>query len=157
MTATEVNPAVIPRKVIPPHYFFAALLLMTLLGALGGGGLLGASWRWLGALIAFAAVSVAALAARQFARAGTEIRPLSRSTALVTDGMFRWSRNPMYVSMITGLVGVALMLDSVAPWAAIPFFAALLHYRFVRHEEALMEQTFGQPYRDYRERVRRWV
>jgi protein-S-isoprenylcysteine O-methyltransferase Ste14 len=58
--------------------------------------------------------------------------------------------------MITALVGVAMLLDRAIAWLVIPPFAALLYYRFVRHEEALMAQTFGTAYLDYKARVRRW-
>ena len=71
--------------------------------------------------------------------------------------MFRFSRNPMYVGMFAGLAGIALMLDRDLPWLVLPAFIALIYLRFVRHEEALMAEQFGQAYLDYKARVRRWV
>lgn len=146
-----------PPRILPPHYFLLAIALMLGLALIDpSAGVLG-SWRWLGAVPFVAAFAVATIARRQFETVGTEIRPLHPSSALVTDGPFRFSRNPMYASMLVGLAGVALMLDRITPWLVIPPFAALLYYRFVRHEEAHMERTFGAAYLDYKARVRRWL
>lgn len=155
-TMGETQPR--PPRVIPPHYFLLAIGLMLGLAMVDPTvGVLGSPWRWCGAVPFLAGFAVATIARRQFEAAGTEIRPLHRSSALVTDGMFRFSRNPMYVAMLAALAGVALMLDRVGPWLVIPPFVAWLYYRFVRHEEALMEKTFGAAYLAYKSRVRRWL
>lgn len=69
--------------------------------------------------------------------------------------MQRYSRLAHY--FLVALVGVALLLDRFIPWLVIPPFVAPLYYRFVRHEEVLMERIFGAAYLDYKARVRRWV
>ena len=147
-----------PPRVIPPHYFLLAIASMFVIAWLHQGQpLLGAPWRWLGAVLLIAGIVVAVVARRQFALAGTEVRPLHKSSALVTDGMFRFSRNPMYTAMFAALIGIALMLDRDGPWLVVPLFMALIYYRFVRHEEAFMAEQFGQVYLDYKARVRRWL
>jgi protein-S-isoprenylcysteine O-methyltransferase Ste14 len=145
-----------PRRINPPHYFVFAILLMTGLRFLPGLPVLADPWPWLGALLIALGVAVASVAARQFARAGTNIVPLTPSTALVTTGAFAHTRNPMYVGMLLALAGLAVLLNSPWPWLVLPAFLALLYLRFIRHEEALMEATFGDDYRAYRTRVRRF-
>jgi protein-S-isoprenylcysteine O-methyltransferase Ste14 len=76
---------------------------------------------------------------------------------LVTSGWYRITRNPMYLGMVVVLCGVALMAGSVGAWLPLPAFIAVIHYRFIRGEERFLEEIFGQPYRDYRARVRRWI
>ncbi len=98
-----------------------------------------------------------AFAARQFARVGTNIIPLTPSSALVTDGVFAYTRNPMYLGMFMTLAGVAIVLDRAWPWLVPVVFFFVIRLRFVRHEEHLMETTFGEAYRAYRARVRRFV
>jgi protein-S-isoprenylcysteine O-methyltransferase Ste14 len=151
------TPAVMPRKVNPPHYFALALLAMGLLRWLVESAPLLGPLAWLGLVPIAAGAYVAVRAAGQFATVGTNIVPLTRSTTLVTDGMFARSRNPMYSSMIAVVTGVALLLDRAAPWIVVPIFVAILRLRFIRHEERLMEATFGQAYLDYKARVRRWL
>lgn len=146
-----------PRKINPPHYFGLSLVAMACLRFLVGGEPLLGSLAWVGIAPIVGGIVVAMRAARQFERAGTSIIPLTSSSALVTDGMFAWSRNPMYSSMTAVLVGTAVLLDRAWPWIVVPIFVATLRLRFIRHEEALMETTFGQAYVDYKARVRRWL
>ncbi len=95
--------------------------------------------------------------ARAFARADTAIRPLEASTTLVTHGLYRFTRNPMYLGMIQILAGVCLLLGSLSPWLLIPGFILIVRNAFILREEAMMERTFGEQYRNYRSSVRRWI
>jgi protein-S-isoprenylcysteine O-methyltransferase Ste14 len=146
-----------PRKINPPHYFALSLIAMGLLRWLVDSQPLLGPLAWIGVLPIVAGGFVAFRAAGQFAKAGTNIVPLTRSTALVTSGMFARSRNPMYASMSVVLIGIALLLDRAAPWIVVPIFVAILRLRFIRYEERLMQATFGQAYLDYKARVRRWL
>jgi len=146
-----------PRKINPPHYFLLALALMICIRfAFAAPALLGI-WAWIGVAPIVAGLASAVFAARQFDRAGTNIVPLTQSSALVTDGMFAWSRNPMYLGMTLVLIGTALLLDRALPWLVVVAFVATLRLRFIRHEERLMEATFGGAYLAYKQRVRRWI
>jgi protein-S-isoprenylcysteine O-methyltransferase Ste14 len=102
-------------------------------------------------------VALAASGSRLFAKAGTNIIPFSESTALVTDGVFGFSRNPMYTGMFLALAGTAVLLNGFWPWLVIIPFAAIIRLYFVHHEEQLLEQAFGEDYLSYQGRVRRWI
>ena len=82
---------------------------------------------------------------------------LERASTLVTDGVFRFSRNPMYVGFAAALVGWAVCL--AAPWTLLgPVAFVLYTNRFqVLPEERMMRAKFGGAYDEYRARVRRWV
>jgi protein-S-isoprenylcysteine O-methyltransferase Ste14 len=150
--------SVTPRKINPPHYFLAALVAEIALAFVPSqSALLPPPWHLAGGVLIVAGVLLAAVAARRFAKAGTNIIPLTQSTALVTDGPFAMSRNPMYLGMTLTLAGVALLANVLLPWFVLPAFVAILWFRFIRHEEALMEKTFGAEYVAYRTRVRRWI
>ena len=92
-----------------------------------------------------------------FRRAGTNVAPWSPSTTVVTDGPYRYSRNPMYVGFAVTYLGLAIGLES--PTAAILLVPclAVMHWGVIRREEAYLEAKFGQAYRDYKQRVRRWL
>lgn len=92
-----------------------------------------------------------------FTEARTPIRPLTESTALLTHGLYRYSRNPMYAGAVLMLSGVAMLLGTVGPMFVVPLFVLMLQLRFIRLEEKLLETTFGERYRAYRASVRRWV
>lgn len=146
-----------PPKILPPHYFVAALLLMVGIGFTTAGSLLPAPWHLLGILPLVLGIGLAVWGSRLFANAGTSIIPFTESTALVTGGAFAFTRNPMYSGMILALAGTALLLNNPLCWLVLIPFALIIQFGFVRHEEALMAQTFGQAYLDYKARVRRWL
>ena len=146
-----------PPRILPPHWFVAAIGAIALTGVLPGPALLASPWRWAGVIPIVAGVALAIAASRQFTAAGTNIVPLTRSTALVTDGAFRLSRNPMYTGMVLALLGLALVTDSLFALLVAGVFTLVIRNRFVRREEVLMAQTFGADYDRYRQRVRRWL
>jgi protein-S-isoprenylcysteine O-methyltransferase Ste14 len=96
-------------------------------------------------------------AATQFRRAGTPIHAFEQPTTLVTHGLYRYSRNPIYLGMIVLLTGVAVLLGSLSPFAAIPLFAVTIARRFIVSEESRLSAAFGDAYRQYLARTRRWL
>jgi protein-S-isoprenylcysteine O-methyltransferase Ste14 len=93
----------------------------------------------------------------QFKRARTGLAPSSPNTALVTSGPYRLSRNPMYVGMALLYAGLALALDLLWPLALLPAVLLIVDRLFIAREEPLLEAAFGEAYRRYRARVRRWL
>ena len=92
-----------------------------------------------------------------FKRQDTPVIPFEKSTALVVSGPFRFTRNPMYLGMILILTGTAVLLGSLSPFLLILVFFLLIRQLFVIPEEAMMVELFGDEYRLYRTRVRRWI
>ena len=92
-----------------------------------------------------------------FDRHNTTCKPLQVSNHLFTTGFYGLSRNPIYLVMMIMLLGTAILFGSLTPFLIIPIFPVLIHFRFVRHEEAILEETFGDEYRQYKSRVRRWI
>ena len=73
----------------------------------------------------------------------------------MATGPFAFTCNPMYLGLVLCLLGWAVLLDSLVPFAVVPALFALIHFRFVLREEPFMAQRFGNLYADYRARVRR--
>lgn len=116
-----------------------------------------APWHWIGALFIVCGAAVMAGPVLSFHRRETTIVPFQESSALVTEGMYRYTRNPMYVSMVLILIGVAALTGSLSPFAVPLLFVPVLNARVIRHEEAMLEERFGDVYREYCRRVRRWL
>ena len=143
---------------VPPVYFLASALLMLLLHlGLPGPRLVQWPWRWLGLLPVVAGGALAVAGERSFQRTGTAVLPFTEPSALVTTGPFAYTRNPMYLGLVLGLLGWAVLLGSLVPFVVVPAFSALIHFRFVLREEPFMAERFGREYDSYRERVRRWL
>ena len=94
---------------------------------------------------------------RAFQAAGTPIRPFTESTVLIRHGLYRWSRNPMYLGAVFLVAGVAILLGTLAPLLVVIAVFAILQEGFIRREERLLDDTFGDRYRAYRRSVRRWL
>jgi len=90
-------------------------------------------------------------------RRRTTVVPHGRSTALVTAGPYRVSRNPMYLGLATVYVGLALVLSSLWPLLLLPLPIWLLNTRVIPMEERALSEAFGDEYRAYQRRVRRWI
>lgn len=118
---------------------------------------MGHGWGWLGLVLLIACFGVIAWAKKLFDAAGTPVPPNQPATAIVQDGPYKYSRNPMYVSFLTGFVGLALLADApLMILLALPLWF-ILDSRVIAPEETYLEEKFGQTYLDYKAKVRRWV
>jgi len=91
------------------------------------------------------------------ARHRTALLPGGATTVVIDVGPFGWSRNPLYVGLLVGSAGVALLLASLWALAALPLEWALLRWGAVLPEEQYLTAKFGATYTDYTARVRRWL
>jgi protein-S-isoprenylcysteine O-methyltransferase Ste14 len=145
-------------RVLPPVYFLLALMAMVALHYLVPiAQLINSLFRYTGIVLVVSAIALVLWAAVLFRRAGTTIKPFQKSSALITGGPYRITRNPIYVGMVGALIGTAVLLGSVAPFLVIPAFTALIQSKFIRAEEAALERTFGSVFLDYKSKVRRWL
>ena|SRR5215831_11179956 len=113
--------------------------------------------RLLGAALVVAALLLAGAARRAMVRAGTNVDPREPTTAIVSDGPFRFTRNPLYLSLVLLYLGGTLLIDGVAPLLVLAPVLIVLHVGIVRREERYLEDKFGDVYRAYRARVRRYL
>jgi protein-S-isoprenylcysteine O-methyltransferase Ste14 len=143
--------------ILPPAGFLAALAAVAAVSALPAGEWPPRPWNLLGLVPLGLGLALAMAAERQFVRAGTPVRPFTQPAALVTGGMFRLSRNPMYLGLVLALAGAALSLASPLALLAAPVYGRWVQRRFIEREERLLEERFGNAYRAYCLRVRRWV
>jgi len=90
-------------------------------------------------------------------RAGTSPNPMKPTTALVSAGPYRFSRNPVYVGYVFLQAGIALLADAFWPLATILLVLIAVRRLVIAREELYLEAKFGDTYRDYKRRVRRWL
>jgi protein-S-isoprenylcysteine O-methyltransferase Ste14 len=138
LTATVMAVAVhfiFPIRVIfhPPTTYFGAVFII--------GGLFMGIW-----------------SAYAFKKAGTSFRHTRKlTTSLVTTGFYRLTRNPIYLGMALILLGVAFLLGSIGAMMPIPLFAWVMEAQYIRPEEQLLEEIFGDDYLTYKHQVGRWI
>ena len=111
---------------------------------------LGGIWVFLGLLLAGWALF-------SFRRAGTSPIPHVPTVALVSGGPYHLTRNPMYLAMALVCVGISLALNMLWPLLSAPVVMVILDRMVIRKEERYLETKFGDAYRQYQARVRRWI
>jgi protein-S-isoprenylcysteine O-methyltransferase Ste14 len=110
-----------------------------------------------GIAMAVTAVTLALIANHRFHRAGTSALPFRPATAIVTDGPYRFTRNPMYLALALLYLGLTLIAGYAWPFACFPLAVVAVDRFVIPREERYLEQEFGDPYRRYREAVHRWL
>jgi protein-S-isoprenylcysteine O-methyltransferase Ste14 len=118
----------------------------------------GLAWiQWLGVALLLCGVSLLLAAAGLFRLRGTTVDPTKSPNKLVTDGIYRVSRNPMYLGMVWILLGISLFLDSLVGLVFPVGFYVYMNWRVIPREEMTVESVFGEEFRDYKRRTRRWI
>jgi len=141
----------------PPLIFLAGIGLGVLIGWYWPGSFWPGSVRYVVAAVLVAAgFFVAFLALYRFRKAGTNVEPHKPTTAIVTDGPYGWSRNPIYLAMVGVTAGIAIALDNF--WVVVMLAPVLLvmHFGVITREERYLTTKFGDEYRRYQKAVRRW-
>jgi protein-S-isoprenylcysteine O-methyltransferase Ste14 len=121
--------------------------------------ILGVPWQRIGYVVMIAAVVLDLWGLGLFLRSGTTVHPLrlDNNRALVTEGIYRLTRNPMYLGLLLLLVGFAIRLGSLAPFLVLPLFVSAMNRLQIVHEERFLSERYGKDYDDYRNRVHRWL
>lgn len=142
----------------PPLIYLAALVIGLGLGYLAPTPFLPRSLAYgLGAVLILIAACIVIPARRMMQRAGTAITPTIPTTALVTTGPFRFTRNPLYVGLTLLYLGIAVAARSLWALALLLVALAVMQRGVIDREEHYLERRFGADYVRYRERVRRWI
>lgn len=110
-----------------------------------------------GGAVALAGVVLMLLAAPQFLRAGTTIVPHDAPSALITGGIYRLSRNPIYLADVLILAGLVIRWQAWPALLLVPLFVRVLTLRFILPEEARLRAAFGPDYDAWAARTRRWI
>jgi protein-S-isoprenylcysteine O-methyltransferase Ste14 len=117
----------------------------------------GAGARLLGRVCTVISGMLAISAFLEMRRAGTHVDPAQPATALVTQGPFRLTRNPLYLSLTLLYAGIALMVNSLWAIVLLPGALIVIRYGVINREERYLERTFGEQYLSYKAKVRRWI
>jgi protein-S-isoprenylcysteine O-methyltransferase Ste14 len=131
--------------------------------------MLGSKWPWPlsdrsgllllgGVVMIVAGIAVGLASVYSFRKASTTILPAGRpTTAIVGSGPYRFTRNPMYVAMACAYIGISLMLNNLWALVLLPVVVIVVDTFVIRREERYLTAKFGEPYREYCARVRRWL
>ena len=152
------QPPVKKRGPMPPAYLLAAIVAMLALHlTLPGMNVVPFPWNFLGIVPFVIGLALNLTADLAFKKHGTTVKLFEESSALVTGGVFRVSRNPMYLGFVLVLLGIGVFMGSLVPLGVVPVFAVVMQCVFITAEEKMLEETFGERWLAYRSKVRRWM
>jgi protein-S-isoprenylcysteine O-methyltransferase Ste14 len=112
---------------------------------------------WLGAMVFVLALALVAWAFVTITSAGSNVPTHWPTTTIIESGPYRFTRNPIYLAMFLALIGLATAFDDLWLLMMLVPFALIIRYGVVAREEAYLERKFGDVYRGYCSRVRRWL
>jgi len=142
----------------PPLIFVAGLVVGFGLEALLPGVDLPALIEWgLGGLLVVAGLGLLLSFNTSFSRRGTAVEPWKPTTAIVTTGPYRFTRNPAYLGMALTYVGIAVMSSAVWVLLPLPIVLAVIDRGVIAREERYLDRKFGEEYLGYKRGVRRWI
>jgi protein-S-isoprenylcysteine O-methyltransferase Ste14 len=144
--------------IAPPLLFALPILVSIAIEWLSPTSFAGGSVRWIsGSLFVVMGLALTISGFVTQRRAGTDPLPFRPTTRIVSHGLYRFTRNPMYVGFALCTFGVATLADSLWMVLAVPVGLILTDLLIVTREERYLERKFGQEYLAYKGRVRRWL
>ncbi len=146
------------KKQMPPFYFFSFIVLEIILSLLLPIYKLSITpYNYLGLVIVIFGLWLNLSSKRTVLNNKTTIIPFQKSTVLVINGAFCYTRNPMYLGMLLVLVGEAIVLRSASTFLFPILFIPLMSIKYIIPEEKILENTFKDKYLEYKQKVRRWI
>jgi protein-S-isoprenylcysteine O-methyltransferase Ste14 len=112
---------------------------------------------WPCAIVFALALALFVWAIATLTRAGSHVPTNLPTTTIVDTGPYRFTRNPIYLGMVLGLIGLAIAFNGLWLLMTLVPFALVIRYGVIAREEAYLERKFGDAYRRYCARVRRWL
>ena len=154
MTPSADNPGVVA---LPPVLYGVAFLVVLVVRSLWPMPIFPAASLWTGLTVAVIGIGIAIWGRRTMRAAGTNINPSLPALAIVQSGPFRYSRNPLYLALTLLFLGLTLAVNTWWGIVVLVPLASVMHVGVVLREERYLDQKFGEAYRQYRSRVRRYL
>ena len=146
-----------PRWEVPPLYFILALAIEIAIAVAPGSQFVYYPWNYIGVILVPAGFAIMLVAFAEFKKASTTVQPHEQPTALVTAGIYRVTRNPMYLGMFLMLLGAAFLLQRLLGFVFPFLFGWIVSRRFIEPEEERLLAAYGDEYEAYLARTRRWL
>lgn len=148
-----------PRRIIyPPIWLVLGVVSIFVLNEFFPGYRFASeTWQMVGGAVLFLGLLVLVWAGGLFKKSEVDLVPFKNVATLVNTGVYRFSRNPMYLGMALLLLGCAITVGAANAFFVVPVFMLIIQFRFILPEERMLLDLFPEEYPAYCRRVRRWV
>ena len=148
----------VKRKIMPPTYFYLGIVLIILMHFIFPLiQLIRYPYTLIGILFIIFGTTLNIFSWLLFIKNKTTQNPFKKPDKLIMQGVYKISRNPMYLGMLLGLIGLCILLGSLITFIFPIIFFIILEKLFIPIEEESMKRTFGNYYIKYKNKVRRWI
>jgi protein-S-isoprenylcysteine O-methyltransferase Ste14 len=144
------------KKMLPPTLFVICILIAIFLNFIKPIYIVKYPYNLLGIIFLISGLYLSMKGSNQFQKVNTNINTFEEPDKLITDGLFKYSRNPMYLGFIIGLLGVIIILGNAQSLIILFFFIIISDQWYVKFEEKMMIIKFEQEYKNYMKTTRRW-
>lgn len=146
------------KKLIPPFLFLICILFMvTIRNLIVIKAIIPTPINYAGIALIIIGILITLRVRKGFEKIDTEIHTFKIPRKLVTNGLFKFSRNPIYIGFTISLIGVWILLGTALPIIGVLIFIVVTNNYYIPYEEQVMEKVFGNEYREYKSKVRRWI
>lgn len=146
------------KRLLPPAYLFIGILITgVLFFVLPVKNIVPFPWNLIGTLPLLFGIIINLRADKLFKDNNTTVKPLQPSAVLITSGVFRITRNPMYLGFVCILLGIAVITGCLSVFSVPIVFAFMVDRLFICPEEQMLEKQFGNDWHDYKKKTRRWI
>jgi protein-S-isoprenylcysteine O-methyltransferase Ste14 len=146
------------KNLLPPTFFIICAVIMIIIGlTLPVKNIITFPYNLIGIVVLFLGIGLSVGGSNKFNQVGTNIQTFEEPDILITDGLFKYSRNPMYLGFLTGLLGLFIILGAVSPIILVFIFLIITDKWYITFEEQMMLRKFGKKYIDYQSVTRRWI
>ncbi|WP_103068028.1 methyltransferase family protein [Aquimarina sediminis] len=146
------------KKLIPPILFLICIAAMIFIkNLIIIQEIIPRPFNYIGILFILTGLIMTIKVRKQFDKSHTEIHTFKKPRKLITNGLFKVSRNPIYLGFTISLLGVWVFLGTLLPVVGFLFFILVTNNYYIPFEEDSMERIFGTEYKNYKSKVRRWI
>ena len=111
----------------------------------------------LGILLLIAGLLISMNGSNKFKKIGTTVMTFDEPEKLVIDGLYKYTRNPMYLGFVLFLFGLSIFLGSSTPFLIVILFIIITNRWYIKFEESMLIKKFGNEYLSYKKKVRKWL
>lgn len=148
---------ILQKKLLPPTLFIICSLLAIIFSFIISMHVIDRPYNWIGIIFLIIGLFISKRGSDHFQKAETNINTFDEPDKLITSGMFKYSRNPMYLGFVIALLGISVILGTIPAIVILIMFILITDQWYIKFEEKMMIKKFGDQYVDYKKTTRRWI